>query len=50
MTTPSTPSEDGQPRDAAYWALQDSTWKVARTPTWRYCSVVACICVFANLT
>jgi hypothetical protein len=33
MTTPSTPSEEGQPRDAAYWAEQVSTLKVTRTPT-----------------
>jgi hypothetical protein len=33
MTTPSTPSEDGQSRDAAYWAQRASTLKVSRTPT-----------------
>jgi hypothetical protein len=33
MTTSSTPSSSGQPRDAAYWAQQASTFKVARTPT-----------------
>jgi len=50
MTASSTPSEDGQPRDAAYWAQQASNLKVARMPTWRCCRVVAFICVFANLT
>src|SRR2546421_2119048 len=33
MTTPSTPSEGGKPRDAAYWAQQVSTLKVTRVPT-----------------
>jgi len=45
MTASSTPSEDGQPRDAAYWAHQASTLKVARMPTWRCCSVVAFILI-----
>ena len=33
MTTVPTPSDDGQPRDTAYWAQQASTMKVGRTPT-----------------
>ena len=36
MTTSSTPPDEGQaaePRDAAYWAKQGSTFKVARVPT-----------------
>ena len=33
MTTPSTPSEGGQSRDAASWAQQASKVKVPRAPT-----------------
>jgi hypothetical protein len=33
MTTPSTPSDGGKPRDAAYWAQQVSSLKVTRVPT-----------------
>ena len=33
MTTSSTPSQDEQPRDAAYWAQQISTLKVSVAPT-----------------
>jgi hypothetical protein len=33
MSTSSTPSDEGKPRDAAYWAQQVSTLKVSRVPT-----------------
>jgi hypothetical protein len=33
MTTSSTPSGDGQPRDATYWAQRVSSLKVGRAPT-----------------
>src|SRR5215467_1558711 len=33
MTTSSTPSDGGKPRDAAYWAQQVSSLKVSRVPT-----------------
>ncbi len=33
MTTSSTPSSDGQPRDATYWAQRVSSLKIGRAPT-----------------